>query len=196
MLATINFHIHAAKGLPGDIALPVLDECSKLLQQAGDQVRSMALDLRPTMLDVLGLEATVRWLAERHQQHGGCEVQVEGRLGATPLPPDLPIACYRVVQESLTNVMRHAAAQHVWIVLEQDDSVLKLVVRDDGAGFDTARTQQQGARRGCFGLLGMAERVRLLGGNLDVESEPGRGCRIQASFPITARANDLADSAE
>lgn len=95
----------------------------------------------------------------------------------------MAIACFRVAQEALTNVVRHAAAQHVWIELSQTESVLELVVRDDGVGFDVARTQEQAAKRGSLGLLGMRERVQILGGSLAVESESGRGTRIRASFP-------------
>ncbi len=182
VLATITLHLHAARGLAGEAALPRLDECATLLQQAGEQVRSLALELRPTMLDTLGLEATLRWLAEQHQQRTGCEVQVVGHLSGTPLSPEMAIACFRVAQEALTNVVRHAAARHVWIELSQSESVLELAVRDDGMGFDVAPTQAQAARRGSLGLLGMAERVQLLGGSLDVESEPGRGTRIRVSF--------------
>jgi PAS domain S-box-containing protein len=196
VLATINFQFHAAKGLAGASALPRLEECGALLQQAGEQVRSLALELRPTMLDTLGLEATLRWLGERHQQRTGCEVQIVGHLSGAPLAPEMAIACFRVVQEALTNVVRHAAARHFWIELSQSESVLELVVRDDGVGFDVAATQEQAARRGRLGLLGMAERVHLLGGTLQVESEPGRGTRIRASFPSSNVSEQPAEPEE
>jgi two-component system sensor histidine kinase UhpB len=96
----------------------------------------------------------------------------------------LGIACFRVAQEALTNVVRHATAQHVWIELSQSASLLELVVRDDGVGFAVAPTQEQAASRGSLGLLGMKERVEILGGSLDVESAPGRGTRIRACFPL------------
>jgi PAS domain S-box-containing protein len=184
VLATINFHLHAAKSLTGAAAQGQLEECTTLLQQAGEQVRSLALELRPTVLDSLGLEATLRWLAERHCQRTGSAAQVVGHLSGTTPSPEIAIACFRVAQEALTNVVRHAAAQNVWIELSQSESVLELVVRDDGVGFDVARTQEQAAKRGRLGLLGMAERVQLLGGRLQVESEPGRGTRIRALFPL------------
>jgi PAS domain S-box-containing protein len=196
VLATINFQFHAAKGLAGASALPRLEECGALLQQAGEQVRSLALELRPTMLDTLGLEATLRWLGERHQQRTGCEVQIVGHLSGAPLAPEMAIACFRVVQEALTNVVRHAAARHFWIELSQSESVLELVVRDDGVGFDVAATQEQAARRGRLGLLGMAERVHPLGGTLQVESEPGRGTRIRASFPSSNVSEQPAEPEE
>ena len=196
VLAAITLHLHAARGLAGDAARPHLDECAKLLQQAGEQVRSLALELRPTMLDTLGLEATLRWLAEQHQQRTGCDVHVMGYLKGTPLPPEVSIACFRVVQEALTNVVRHAAARRVWINLDQRDGHLVLDVRDDGVGFDVAPTQEQAARRGRLGLLGMTERVQLLGGDLHVESEPGSGTHVQASFPLAEPSGESADPEE
>jgi len=185
ILSAISLHLHATRDLAGAAALPRLDECALLLQQAGEQVRSLALELRPTMLDTLGLETTLRWLAEQHQQRTGCEVQVVGHLSGAPLSPELAIACFRVTQEALTNVVRHAAARNVWIELSQSERVLELVVRDDGLGFDVAPTQEQAARRGSIGLLGMRERVQILGGSLDIESERGHGTRIRASFPVS-----------
>jgi signal transduction histidine kinase len=196
LLAAITLHLHVARGLAGDSARLQLDQCATLLQQAGEQVRSLALELRPTMLDTLGLEATLRWLAEQHQQRTGREVQVVGHLTGPPLSPDLSIACFRVVQEALTNVVRHAAARHVWIELSQSENVLELVVRDDGVGFDVAAAQEKAARRGRLGLLGMAERVQILGGTLHVESQPGRGARIRAAFPLNAGSEERIDPEE
>ncbi len=187
LLSAVNLHLHAARGLAGEAARPRLDECATLLQQAGEQVRSLALELRPTMLDTLGLAAALRWLAEQHQQRTGIEVQVVGHLSGPAPPPELAIACFRVAQEALTNVVRHAEAQHVWIELNQDDNGVELVVRDDGVGFDVLATQQQAFQRGSLGLLGMAERVQLLRGRLDMESQPGHGTRIRAVFPLEQR---------
>jgi two-component system sensor histidine kinase UhpB len=96
------------------------------------------------------------------------------------------IACFRAVQEALTNVIRHARAQHVWIELNQTDGALELVVRDDGVGFDVAKTLNQAPSRGHLGLLGMRERIQILGGHVEVDSEPRRGTRIRISFPAAA----------
>jgi signal transduction histidine kinase len=89
-----------------------------------------------------------------------------------------------VVQEALTNVVRHAAAQQVRIEVSQGESVLKIAVDDDGVGFDVLPTQEQAAAQGRLGLLGMRERVQILRGSLEVEAEPGRGTHIRASFPL------------
>jgi two-component system, NarL family, sensor histidine kinase UhpB len=102
------------------------------------------------------------------------------------VPSDVAIACFRAVQEALTNVIRHARAQHVWIELNRTDGAFELAVRDDGVGFDVTKTLDQAAGRGHLGLLGMRERVQILGGELDVDSEPGRGTRLRISLPVVA----------
>jgi PAS domain S-box-containing protein len=196
VLATITLHLHAARGLAAEAARTRLDECAKLLQQAGAQVRSLALDLRPTMLDSLGLEPTLRWLAEHYQQRNGCEVHVAGHLAEAPLSPEIAIACFRVAHEALTNVIRHASARHAWIELGQTESDLELVIRDNGVGFDLPSIQEQATWRGSLGLLGMRERVQILGGTLDVESQPGRGTRIRALFALSKIEEQAADSEE
>lgn len=182
LLAGIAMHLQAAKGLAGDAARSRLEECVVLLQQAGAQLRSLVLELRPTMLESAGLTPTLRWLAEQHQQRTGIPTRVVGHLH--DVPGDLAIACFRSVQEALTNVMRHARAQHVWIELNQTDGTLELVVRDDGVGFDVAKAFDRAAARGHLGLLGMKERVQILGGDSEVRSEPGQGTRIHIWLPL------------
>jgi two-component system sensor histidine kinase UhpB len=183
LLAAILLHVQAAKALAGEAAQSQLDECTALLQRAAEEVRFVALELRPPMLETLGLEATLRWLAKRHEEQTGVPVQVVGRLNGGS--GDLAIACFRLVQEALTNILRHAGARHIWLELSQSESVLELVVRDDGVGFDVTSTLAQTDRRGHLGLLGMRERAQILGGSLEVDSEPGRGTRIRIRFPIS-----------
>jgi PAS domain S-box-containing protein len=188
LLATITLHLHAARSAAGEAAQASLAECMGLLRQAGEQVRTLALQLRPTMLETAGLEATLRWLAEQHQQRTGVVTQVEGHLNSVPV--DLAIACFRIVQEALTNVVRHARAQHVSIELCQREDVLELAILDDGVGFDVNRTFEEAAGRGRLGLLGMRERVQILGGSLEVDSQPDRGTRIRVSVPLAGAAGE------
>ena len=184
MLAGITLHLQAAKGLAGDAARSRLEECIALIQHAGDQLRSLVLELRPTMLESAGLAPTLRWLAKQHEERTGMATRVVGELN--DVPGDLAIACFRAVQEALTNVIRHARAQHIRIELSQTDGALELAVRDDGVGFDVEKTLDQAPGRGHLGLLGMKERVQILGGDIEVDSEPRRGTRIRISFPAAA----------
>jgi PAS domain S-box-containing protein len=183
LLATITVQLHAAKTLARESARSIIEECISILQRAGDQVRSLALELRPTMLDTAGLDATLRWLASQHEQRTGIPTEVMGHLNE--VPGEVAIAAFRVIQEALTNVLRHAQAQHIWIELSQSDGAVELLVRDDGVGFDVPKTLGWAANRGHLGLLGMKERVQILGGHLEVDSKPGLGTRIRLSLPLT-----------
>jgi len=183
LLATITVQLHAAKTLAGASARSIIEECISILQRAGDEVRSLALELRPTMLDTAGLDATLRWLASQHEQRTGIATEVVGHLN--DVPGKVAIAAFRVTQEALTNVLRHARAQHIWIELSQSDGAVELLVRDDGVGFDVPKTLDWAANRGHLGLLGMKERVQILGGHLEVDSKPGLGTRIRLSLPFT-----------
>ena len=184
LLVGITLHLQAAKSLASEEARSRLEECVLLIQQAGTQLRSLVLELRPTMLESAGLAPTLRWMAKQHEERTGIATQVAGEL--SDVPSDLAIACFRVVQEALTNVIRHARARHVWIEFSQTEVALNLAVRDDGLGFDVARTLEQAPNYGHLGLLGMKERVQILGGDFEVDSESGRGTRIRISFPAAA----------
>jgi signal transduction histidine kinase len=181
LLATIGLHVHAAKGVAAAPAQPHLDDCTALLQRAGEEMRRLAHNLRPMMLETLGLQVALRSLVDQYQQQAGITIEIVGHLNV--VPDQVAIVCFRVVQEALTNVARHAKAEHVWIEISNTDTGLELVVRDDGVGFDVEKTVHQTAIVGALGLLGMKERVELVGGTLAVESSPSNGTRIRAVFP-------------
>jgi len=182
LLFSTQLHLQAAKAAAGAAAQSSLNESIALLQRAGAQIRSLALELRPMLLETAGLDATLRWLAEQYEQRAGVDIEVVGHV--SEISGEAAIACFRVVQEALTNVVRHAAARHVSIELSESETLLSLVVRDDGVGFDAARTLD-GTVGDHLGLVGMRERVEILGGNLRIESQAGHGTRIEVSFPLT-----------
>lgn len=149
------------------------------------RVRDMALDLRPSVLDDLGLAAALRWYVHRFARSG----RIETHLSIDLLPrlePEVQTACFRVAQEALTNVDRHARATHVWIDLHVLDGALELGVRDDGIGFDVAAARVRAMSGASVGLLGMQERVSLLGGEYDIVQVPAGGTAVRARFPLPA----------
>jgi signal transduction histidine kinase len=153
------------------------------VDQAMSRVHDLALNLRPAVLDDLGLAAALRWYVDRFARAAG----LEAHLALQPIPrfdSDVETACFRIVQETLTNAARHAQARHFWVALEMRGRTLELRMRDDGIGFDVPAARARARGGGSMGLLGMEERVTLLGGTLRVRSQPRKGSEIRAHLPL------------
>ncbi|MBI1882281.1 MAG: GAF domain-containing protein, partial [Chloroflexi bacterium] len=155
-----------------------------IVEQAIQQVRNLSLDLRPSMLDDLGLVATLRWYLDRQAKWAGFTAQLTANPLDMQLPSNLETVCFRLVQEALTNVLRHAQAQWVQVDLQLRETDLQLRIRDDGLGFEMETILERVAHGTGLGLLGMQERVTLLGGRLDIHSSLGRGTEIRVYLPI------------
>jgi signal transduction histidine kinase len=132
----------------------------------------------------------VRWCADRQIRLSGLEIRLDSNFGPRRLPAELETTCFRVVQEALTNVVRHAHARRVWIELHWREEV-ELTVRDDGLGFDPGEALRRSAEGSSFGLLGMRERVELLGGTFDLESRTGHGASVRIHFSPSAATAEL-----
>lgn len=184
-LTAIKINVQGVQRQLGDDAgRKRLDEVVELAGLTLDQVRGMSLNLRPSQLDDLGLEAAVRWNASRQTAAAGVKLHFQSALGTERFPGAVETACFRVSQEALTNVVRHAAAGNVWVTLALDVDRVELTVRDDGCGFDPAAKRQRAHGGGSFGLLGMEERAKLTGGDLQIDACPGGGTTLRAWFPI------------
>ena len=167
-------------------AAELAEQLRGIVARTLEEVGRLSRGLHPSTLDELGLAAAVtRHVEEFNRLHGvDAEVRIEG-LGAEPLPPLLQTSVYRVLQEALTNVAKHAGARTVSVRLARDESTVNLLVRDDGIGLDPAVGAHHAARgRRRLGLKGMRERAALLGGSVEVESRPGAGTSIKARFPV------------
>lgn len=143
-------------------------------------VRRIAADLRPAVLDDLGLQAALEWLAQEFQSRFGVSVQCRLDVSEPDLGEFATTALFRVVQEALTNVARHAQAHHVTIELENDAKHCRLCISDDGVGFDPLSA----SRPDAFGLIGMRERILQLGGSLTIEGRSGAGVMIVAELRL------------
>lgn len=167
----------ALSALLMDLGCGRLDSSKQLAENCVQAVRNMALLLRPSMLDDLGLVPALEWQAREVSKRTGLRVDVVDENVADNLPDGYRTCVYRVVQEALNNSSRHSAAHSVRIVLRQEPDRLLLTVQDDGRGFDPHRV------RG-LGLVGMGERVEHLGGAFHVQSEPGRGALLKIELPL------------
>lgn len=166
-------------GSPESLAAATGEAVERLEQEIGN-LRALITDLRPAALDEFGAKGALETLALRVERNG-IEVALSVEL-AERHTPELEAAIYRIVQEALTNTVKHGGVTKARVEVSEDGATVHVVVRDDGAGFDP------GAATAGFGLLGMRERVELLGGTLDIESTPGTGTTVRVSLPAQGRA--------
>lgn len=162
-----------------------LDFLRELVGQLGDNIRAITSDLRPPLLENCGLAATLTWHAEQFKSNG-CDFHIEMELEECPksVGADIEIALFRVFQEGLNNVAKHAFARRVKVRLFCDAERVGLILDDDGRGFcDTKQPKTAEIQPGA-GLVGMRERITALGGNLTISSAPGKGTRIWARIPL------------
>jgi PAS domain S-box-containing protein len=161
-----------------------LDDSIQLLDRLLRQVRQLSLDLRPPLLDELGLAPTLRWLVDQQGQRAGLRVSFIDNVNGMEIDPAIQTTCFRVAQEAITNIIRHAGAKSVAVEVRREAERLWLVVRDDGKGFDPAALQQKPTQHSTLGLVSMRERTLLARGGLEIRSAPGQGAEIRAWFPL------------
>jgi len=154
-----------------------IDKIKSVAETTVQTVRNIALLLRPSMLDDLGLIAALEWQGREVSRRSEMEVEVRSEDGSDAIPDEYKICIYRLVQEALNNAARHSSAKNARVTVEQTANKLLVSVFDDGRGFDPQRV------RG-LGILGMEERVRRLGGILTIDSKPGHGTTLKAEFPL------------
>jgi signal transduction histidine kinase len=178
-LTSILLGLKGIEDTAGSEARDAIGELRALVVGTLQDVRRLAVELRPKVLDDFGLVPAIERLTESFALQTDIDVRFESGLGEERLSPEVETALYRIVQESLTNIVKHAQARSVSVVLVPKPDSVALVIEDDGQGFDPAAT-----REGGFGIEGMRERVGLLEGRLQVESRPGEGSTIVAEVPV------------
>ena len=166
-----------------------IDEIVDTVQHTLERVRQISLSLRPPQLDDLGLAAALRSHLDRQAILAGLTAHFDAAEAPQDIDPDTETACFRVAQEAINNVLRHAHARNLWLRVFTAGGRLALSVRDDGRGFDL-----EAARRGAasLGLVGMEERIALAGGSLELRATPGEGTVVLATFPVGRRTEQVA----
>ena len=151
-------------------------------------VRDLSVDLRPPLLDDLGLVTALRWYVDRYAKRTGivAEVSVQLRDPNERFSRELETACFRIAQEALTNVVRHARARAVSVRLGKNGNMLFLSVKDDGIGFDADALRRRARRSATLGLLGMQERAHSAGGVLEIDSQMSKGTEIRLDLPLVS----------
>ena len=154
-------------------------KAQELLTETQREIHRVIFDLRPSLLDDLGLPTAIKWYARNYLEAEGLDVRLEVEEELT-VPPAVEITVFRIYQEIVTNILRHARAETVSVELYTDGASLVLGVEDDGAGFDPAQ------RAAGAGIVGMRERAELVGGSLELDSEPGLGTHVRLAIPLGA----------
>jgi PAS domain S-box-containing protein len=182
-LTSLRLDLSWLQGKLVNAEVELLQRCRSMLSltdAALDSMHRIASRLRPPMLDDLGLEAAIEWQGREFSAHTGCACDLELEVGETNLDPGAQTAVFRVLQEALTNVARHAEANHVEVLLERDGSHLVLRVSDDGKGI----SEEDLTRAGSLGLLGMHEWATSLGGEVLVQPGPETGTMVSLRIPL------------
>ena len=184
-LTVVRLNLQTLQRLPEAAAVaPWLERSIHEIERTMAQVRDLSRALRPSVLDDLGLGAALRSFIDQQAETAGFVPEVIITPSDLRASPTVETACFRVVQEAVTNVMRHAQAQHVRIELQQCGRDLELSIRDDGIGFDPQTVSDRVDHDGHLGLMGIQERILLVGGVVEIRSALGHGTEIHARVPI------------
>jgi len=187
-LTVIQLNLQAMLQSPGRRPLvPRMKESLEVVDRVLEQVHDISLNLRPLILDDLGLEPALRWFTARQAALVGLQTKFQADPFEQRLNPVIETECFRVGQEALTNVVRHAKAKTVSVELLKEAGQLHMRVHDDGIGFDVGAVREQAMRGASLGLLSMEERAALAGGGLEFKSAPKQGTEVHAWFPLKWR---------
>jgi two-component system sensor histidine kinase UhpB len=183
------------KGLPPELSeLHVrLEAAHQLAARTLIELRKIISGLRPTVLDDLGLVPAIRWYARAHLEEAGVRVEVMADEESLPLTAQLNATLFRIAQEAVNNILRHAGAGTARISLCRSGNEMRLQVEDDGRGFDLRQIQGEAIRLQRLGLLGIQERAELVGGKVTVNSIPGKGTQVLVSVPVALLGNGYHD---
>lgn len=180
MLTALRLLLTIKPGVPQGKALSRVTDARAVVQNLFERVSALALDLRPAMLDELGLVGSLPGLFRRYTKRTNIRIQFDhSGVVEKRFPQEVETAAYRIVQEALTNVVRHAGVSRATVTLRADSRTLSVRIEDSGRGFALMGTRSDSST----GLIGMQERARLLGGSLSIDSAPGDGTRVTAVLP-------------
>jgi len=160
-----------------------IHETAAILERLLSQVRQISLNLRPSMLDDLGLVPALRSLLDEQGRRASVAVRFSAKNISESLDPEIQTTCFRIAQEAITNAVRHAAATQIQVDIHREEGTFRLRVHDDGRGFEMPPPQSQTIG---LGLLGMKERAALVGGRTRITSAPGKGTTVDATLPLTS----------
>jgi signal transduction histidine kinase len=183
-LVALTLSMEAAGSRPEKPPVRMVDNWKRAVKETVEHLRELTLGLHPSGLDDRGLLAALSAHVDRIRTTSGKGIRLEVDAELGRLAPDVETACFRIVQEALTNAVRHSGAAHVKVAVRRVNDTLAVAISDDGTGFDVVAARERAARHGSIGLLSMRERASLAGGRLEVESSPDGGTVVRVFLPI------------
>ncbi len=186
-LSSIIIHLERLEGIVPENHQNLIERLSEirhLASQALEDLRKIIWDLRPSILDDLGLVPAIRWYARTSLEEVRITVEFDIPSSAMRTSPTLETLLFRVTQEAVNNILRHSQAKRVIIRLQQREDQIYLEIEDNGCGFNVEQESREAVSRKQLGLLGIQERVSLIGGKVEIESTPGQGTRILINIPV------------
>ena len=183
----INLQLLSTQRKPEQLARRI-EETVDLVDRMIQRIRDISLDLRPPLIDEMGLVPALSGYLDSVSERAGIPISMRGDKDLGTLPANVPITVFRVVQEAVTNVIRHAGSCRIDVTVRRDGAGIDVSVEDDGKGFDVGQTMERAATGKAIGLLGMQERVSMTGGEIEIDSTPGRGTRIRVRLPLSEAA--------
>jgi signal transduction histidine kinase len=187
-LAATLIKIDLCKRYPETITEKKIDEIKQIIEKSIDEVYSIIKNLRPSVLDDLGFEAAVRWLLDHHLEAKGieCHVNIYDTINNLEFEPQVEIELFRIIQEAIVNISKHAGAHNVFVLLEIRKNDLVIEIEDDGCGFDPDAAFLSDTSTRGLGLLGMKERAAFLNWDLNIRSIPQQGTRVSLRVPLNS----------
>jgi signal transduction histidine kinase len=191
-LAVTKVKLGALKrAIAGYELIQPINEIQEIIEQTIQITRTLTFDLSPPILYELGFEPAVEWLTDQIQERHGIHTTCEDDMNPKPLHDDIRVVLFQAVRELLVNVVKHAKAQHINVSLSRENNSIRIHVRDDGMGFDTSKLNIHNGSTCGFGLFSIRERLDLLGGRLELQSEAGHGTAISIIAPLKQEHKEL-----
>lgn len=186
-LTAIKINLEILKRKLDPELLSHIDESISLIDKTIEQIRSISLNLRPSLLDNLGLISALKWYVEKERKRSNLNFDYIFNFDQEKLDKDLAITIFRIVQESITNIIRHAKAKNVFLEIKEEEGRIRIIIKDDGVGFDTENIWKELKEGKALGILGIKERVDLFNGNLEIKSKEGEGTEIKIELPFLTK---------
>ncbi|MEN2984816.1 MAG: sensor histidine kinase [Dictyoglomaceae bacterium] len=184
-LTAIKINLELLKRKIDQNLINYIEDSINLIDKTIEQVRNLSLNLRPSLLDDLGLISSLKWYIEREKRRNNLNIEYVFDFEQEKINKDLSINIFRIVQEGLTNIIKHAQARNIFLEIKEEGEKILIIIKDDGIGFDVENIWEKVREGRALGILGIKERVELFNGNMEIKSKKGEGTEIKIILSLS-----------